>query len=368
MSHRTARGASSLPGEYFTSADLFERERETIFSERWNCIGRASELPEPGSFKLAEVAGEDLLVIRGRHSELRAFYNVCRHRGTRLCDRKSGQLSETVQCPYHAWTYALDGSLLGVPNMKEVEGFQLAEHSLRQVACQVWEGFLMVNLSASTDSLEKDYESVLTRFQAWGLGKLEVVDRQIYSVEANWKLLFQNYSECYHCPSLHPQLTRLTPYRSSSNDLEEGAILGGPMGLADGVETMSIDGLRCGPPLAGINDENLNKVFYYIFFPNLFLSLHPDYVLTHRLHPRGPGNTNVTCEWLAAPGSGFDSSRAVAFWDLTNSQDWHICELAQKGVSSRGYTPGRYSNLESMVAAFDREYLEALGSGPTPSP
>ncbi len=361
MNQRSARGASSLPGEYFTSLDLFERERDTIFFERWNCLGRASELPEPGSFKLAEVAGEELVLVRDRSSKIRAFYNVCRHRGTRLCEQKSGQLSETLQCPYHAWTYGLDGTLLGAPNMREVEGFKLSEHPLRQVSCREWEGFLMVNLSASAESLDKDYEAVLARLESWGLGTLEVVERRTYSVEANWKLLFQNYSECYHCPALHPQLNRLTPYRNSTNDLEEGPILGGPMSLADGAETMSIDGLRCGPPLAGVPDENLSKVFYYIFFPTLFLSLHPDYVLTHRLEPQAPAQTRVICEWLAVPGSGFDSSRAVEFWDLTNSQDWHVCELSQKGVSSKGYRPGPYSNLESMVAAFDREYLGALG-------
>jgi Rieske 2Fe-2S family protein len=152
------------------------------------------------------------------------------------------------------------------------------------------------------------------------------------------------------------------------NDLEEGPFLGGPMRMALEGGSMTMSGQRCAAPLGDVCGEDLNRVYYYVLFPNFLLSLHPDYVLIHRLERLAVDKTRIICEWLFHPGAmaqpGFDPAGAIEFWNMTNLQDWHVCELSQKGVSSRAYAPGPYAELESMIAAFDRQYLRVMGHQP----
>jgi Rieske 2Fe-2S family protein len=160
----------------------------------------------------------------------------------------------------------------------------------------------------------------------------------------------------------------LTPYRDSFNDLDEGPVLGGPMQLAEKEGSMTMTGRRCGTPLGEVTGDDLSLIYYYTIFPNLFLSLHPDYVLIHRGEARSAGHTRIYCEWLFQPDDAarddFDPTPAIDFWDMTNRQDWHLCTISQKGISSSAYSPGPYSDLESQLAAFDREYLGILGVDP----
>ena len=319
-------------------------------------------------FLACEVEGNAIFLCRDEQGCVRAFRNFCRHRGSRLVTTDNCQsLAERIQCPYHAWTYDRSGRLVAAPNMTDVEGFSKDEYGLLQFDCDVWHGFIWVRLSDSstTESPVSDFLKPLElHAESWSMSELRVGAQIDYVVEANWKLIFQNYSECYHCPIVHPALNRLTPYKNSSNDLEEGAILGGPMRLADDCATMSNEGVAVGKPLAGLSDEQLRSVAYYTVFPSLFISLHPDYVLVHRLKRVTSSQTEIVCQFLFHPDSlnmpGFDPSPAVEFWDLTNKQDWHVCELAQLGMSDPSYKPGPYSNLESVLAAFDRYYLKQL--------
>lgn len=361
---RSAAGALTLPGRYYTSEEIFARERKRIFEERWLCVGHGGALAAPGDYRLVDVAGESLVLVRGRDDRLRAFYNVCRHRGCRLTEAPEGTAKGGLQCPYHAWTYALTGELVGAPNMGDVEGFRQEEHALRQAAVAVWEGLVFVSLAEEPRPFETSFAPLLGKFDAWRLPELCVAHRTEYRVEANWKLLFQNYSECYHCPTVHPLLNRLTPYKDSINDLEEGPILGGPMRLARSGGSMTMDGGRCAAPLGEVSGDDLDLVHYYTLFPSLFLSFHPDYVLVHRAKPERVDRTRIVCEWFFHPRAmaedDFDAAPAVEFWDLTNRQDWQLCEMSQKGIASRAYAPGPYSDLESQLAAFDREYLRAL--------
>lgn len=365
MNERKAGGAMTLSGKYYTSALVYSQERERIFGKRWLCIGRNDALTTPGSYALHEIAGESVIVLRDHDGALRAFYNVCRHRGTQLCTKPAGRLTQTIQCPYHAWTYGLDGTLFGAPNMNDVPGFDKGAYGLHSVAVAEWEGFVFATLAPEPQPFIEAYAPLLDKFPQWRLSELRVVERIVYDVQANWKLLFQNYNECYHCPTLHPALNELTPYSGAWNDLEEGPILGGPMVLS--AESMTMTGRVCATPFADLSAEERGLVFYYTVFPTLFLSLHPDYVLVHRIEPQAPNATRIICEWLFHPDEiakpGFDPSGAVEFWNMTNEQDWHVCELSQRGVASRAYTPGPYSNLESVLAAFDREYLRALEGG-----
>jgi glycine betaine catabolism A len=372
MSNRTAAGARALPGQYYTSQAVFAREMEHVFGARWLYAGRLDGLERPGSYALFElgtrshalelVRPESVLIVRGEDDQVRAFYNVCRHRGARLCTT-GGEAQGRIRCPYHAWSYGLDGRLVGAPNMSDVAGFDRAEHSLVPVASAVWEGFVLINLAKSPAPLEQAFAPILGAFTAWQLPRLVVGQRVEYDVAANWKLLFQNYNECYHCPTIHPALNQLTPYLGAANDFQEGEILGGPMQIAQQDGSMTESGHLCAPPL--VSGPERQRVHYYTIFPNFFLSLHPDYALIHRLEPLAIDRTRVVCEWLFDPGArsqpGFAPEQAVQFWDRVNREDWHVCELAQQGVVSRGYVPGPYAELESVVAAFDRAYLTALG-------
>jgi Rieske 2Fe-2S family protein len=180
-------------------------------------------------------------------------------------------------------------------------------------------------------------------------------------VQANWKLIFENYSECYHCPGVHPTLSKLSPYDSAENDLTEGPILGGFMRVTKG-NSLTMSGKSCALPIGDFRD--FDRIFYYSIFPNMLLSLHPDYVMVHQLRPLSPDRTLILCDWFFNPEAfereDFKPEDAIEFWDMTNKQDWHVCELSQQGVASRAYEPGPYSPRESIPAAWDRYYLRFI--------
>ncbi len=358
------QGAKTLGRRYFVSEAVFEKEQERIFSNHWLCVGHQSQLAAAGDYFLVEAAGESLIVLRDRTSRFRAFYNVCRHRGTRMCEEASGRFSQVIQCPYHAWTYTLDGKLAGAPHMDKVEEFDRAEYSLHAVNLELWEGFLFLNLDPDARRLSKTFAALEEKFSHWNLPMLRSAKRIEYDVRANWKLIFENYSECYHCPLVHPALSKLTPYDSAENDLIEGPFLGGFMPITKG-KSLTMSGNACALPVGDIKAEDHHRVFYYSIFPNMLLSLHPDYVMVHQIRPRSPDRTIICCDWLfhadAFGRADFKPDDAVEFWDMTNRQDWHVCELSQRGIGSRAYQPGPYSPRESIPAAWDREYLRDFG-------
>jgi Rieske 2Fe-2S family protein len=362
--------AKSLPQRYFVSPEIFTEEQKKIFSEQWVLVGHQSQIPRSGDYFISEVAGENLIVVRDQRSTIRAFYNVCRHRGTRLREEKSGHAS-VIQCPYHAWTYALDGRLLGAPHMDDVSGFDKADYSLHPVHLGLWEGFIFLNLAdkqqnASTERggyipLEEWFAPLAGKFSHWNLPALRSAKRIEYDVRANWKLIFENYSECYHCPGVHPQLQKISPYDSAENDLAEGPFLGGFMKINQG-KSLTMSGNACAAFVGKI--ENLQQIFYYSIFPNMLLSLHPEYVMVHQLWPQSPDRTLIVCDWFfhpeAAERADFHPNDAIEFWDMTNKQDWHVCELSQQGIASRAYEPGPYSSRESIPAAWDKYYLRQM--------
>lgn len=359
-------GQLTLPREYFTSAAILEEERERIFTRQWLCVDREERIGKPGDYFLLEVAGESLIILRDQQGTVRAFHNVCRHRGSRLCEERQGSFSETIQCPYHAWTYGLDGRLIGAPATADLEGFRKQDWPLQSVGVALWEGFIFINLAGAPVSFEESHADLLTRFARFGLPNLRLGRTHEYDIRANWKLIVQNYSECYHCPLVHPTLTRRTPPTLGENDLVEGPFLGGYMVLSDDAESMTMTGRTCGLPVSpALPAEDHDRVYYYSIMPNMLLSLHPDYVMFHLLWPLAVDRTRVSCSWLFHPETlaspGFRIEDGVDFWDMTNREDWHVCELSQQGVSSRAYAPGPYSRRESMSAAFDRCYIRAMG-------
>ncbi len=368
--HRTTEsykpGARTMPRERYTSETILAEERERIFARGWNCVGRASRLQKPGDFFIREVAGESIIIVRDRASKLHAFFNVCRHRGTRLCREESGHFNETIQCSYHAWTYSIDGRLVGAPTMQDVPGFDKTEYPLHEAALAEWEGFLFVNIGENPPPFESVWKPVLGRFARYDLPSLAVGHRVLYDVNANWKLVFQNYSECLHCPTIHPKLASVLPYQSGANDLTEGPFLGGYMEIKPPNESATMTGRACGRVVsAGLPEEDRHRGFYYTLMPNMALSLHPDYVNYYMLTPVAVDRTLVESEWMFHPDTLADPENnirdGIEFWDLTNRQDWDIVEQSQLGISSRRYAPGPYSPRESVPAAWDREYLRLMG-------
>ncbi|MFL6595451.1 MAG: aromatic ring-hydroxylating oxygenase subunit alpha [Chthoniobacterales bacterium] len=352
----------TLPQRYFISPEVFAQEREAIFAREWVVVGHQSEVGKAGDYFLRDVAGESLIITRDQQANVRVFYNVCRHRGTRLIEEAHGHCA-AIQCPYHAWTYAVDGRLVGAPHMDEAPGFDKANYSLGTVAVGEWEGFIFVNLANNPKPLAEYFAPLAGKFADWNLPQLRSAKRIGYDVGANWKLIFENYSECYHCPGVHPMLSKVSPYDSAENDLDEGPFLGGFMTINKGA-SLTMSGNACARPVGELRGEDHARVFYYSIFPNMLLSMHPDYVMVHQLWPEAPDRTRIVCDWLfhpdAAGNSEFRPQDAVEFWDITNRQDWHVCELSQQGITSRAYRPGPYSPRESTPAAWDREYLRYL--------
>ena len=364
MKPHVGAGARALDARRYHAPDVFAAERERIFARDWICAGRTEQLERAGDFVLADVAGESLIVARGADGRLRAFYNVCRHRGTRLCTQPSGRFAGSIQCPYHAWTYALDGSLIAARTMAGGPDFERADFPLFEADVALFDGFVFVSLAPQPEPFAQAFAPLVGRFARWHVGELRTARTIAYDLACNWKLVFQNYSECYHCPLVHPQLDALSPSDSGRNDLSEGPFLGGYSELRRQGGSLTTTGTSVRAPLGDVDGDDLDRVYYYTIFPSLLLSLHRDYVMAHYVQPVAPDRTRVTCAWLfdanAIAAPDFDPSDAVDFWDVTNRQDWAINELTQLGTASRAYVPGPYANAEGLLAAFDRHYLRQM--------
>lgn len=360
--------ARTLESRWYTDAAVFGRELERLFFADWVWAGRGSEIPRSGDYLLFELADESVIVVRGTGGRLHASHNLCRHRGTRLVTEARGRFGAgAIQCPYHAWTYDLDGRLRRAPGMSRSEGFEPGEHGLQDVEVDEWDGHIFISLAATERSLRAHLDDLPAKLGPWGMDDLVPIHRTRYSVMANWKLIVQNYSECLHCPVAHPQLQSLSHYLSGDNDRPHAAYLGGRMELRLGVRSLTADGRALTVPLPGLSAADQRTVAFYSLLPNLLLNLHPDYMMTFALAPRKVDRTDIECTWYVHSDSsqqaGFDPSPAISFWDQTNRQDWELCERAQRGLASRAYRPGPYSNREELLWAFDRWLLERLGDG-----
>ena len=357
----------TLPRRFYADPEFYRAELERFYFNRWICAGRADHIPDAGDFFARTVGDESLLVTRHASGAIHALFNVCRHRGTRLCDRAEGHFVERIQCPYHAWTYDLDGRLLAARHMPPE--FCADDYPLHRADCDVWDGNVFIRIGRVGQArqggqagrvggtLRDQLADLPERFAAWRMSELRLGRRIVYDVKANWKLIVLNYNECLHCPNLHPALNKLHHYLGADNVAPTASFCGGAMGFRDGVETMSVDGKRRRECLPGLDEAQRHQVVYYSIYPNFHLSLHPDYVMTHTLWPRAHDRTEIVCEWhfhpneLARADCRIDD--AVAFWDVTNREDWWIAEQSQAGISSRVYQPGPYSEREELLWSFD---------------
>jgi len=346
-----------LPRAAYVDPAVFGWEQQNFFGGGWLCVGRSDQLPAPGDQR-AEATGQGgVLLVRGEDGTLRAFANSCRHRGHELLPCGGSAQRNAIICPYHAWTYSLDGELRGAAGFRRRPGFDFGQWGLPQLPVTEWHGLVFADASGGaagslTQALAK-LDEIVAPYEP---ERLVTAGTHEYDSTANWKILTENYHECYHCPSIHPELCRVSPPKSGENYADDGPWIGGWMDLRDGMATMSLDGSSGGVPLRGLDAQGLRTVIYVNIFPNVLLSLHPDYVMTHRIMPLAADRTRIECSWAFAPeavaSGSFDPSYAVEFWDITNRQDWAACEAVQRGLSSPFASPGPLSPDEDAVYAY----------------
>ena len=361
----------ALPARCYGDPDFFRAEAAGIFHQQWFCVGREDQLPTRGDCLHVSVAGESVIVVRGKDEKLRAFYNVCRHRGSRLVQApalpdpampaavNSGNAGAAVVCPYHAWSYQLDGSLRAAPFVRFDERCPKERFSLVAVALETWGGFIFLNLSEPREPLAAALEGPARRLARYPLAELRRGAQILYDVRANWKAIVENYNECYHCGPVHPELCTLVPaFRDQGG---AGLTWEDGVPLRPGAWTFTQSGTSDRAPFPGLSEREKTHHKGEAVLPNLLLSVAAEHVAAFVLWPRGTDATRIACEFLFHPSEiakpSFDPRDVTEFWDLVNRQDWRVCEGVQSGMQSRGFRGAYFSPMEDPSLDI-RRYLE----------
>lgn len=379
------RTTASLPAAWYYDAGQYARELEAVWYRDWICVGRAEELREAGDYVVVPVGEESLILTRDRDGRTRAFHNTCRHRGSQLCATPRGRFANgRIVCPYHAWSYGLSGELLATPRMELPADFRRENYPLYGVHLDTWGGFLFVNLSDKpAATLAAFLGGEAENVRRWPLADLVSVHREVSTLACNWKLFWENYSECYHCPGIHPELCRVMPiYREgliSYADSRAGAPPGNAGDLrsrvAPGFVTWTLDGQTKLPLIEGPSaaDRALGVVFAS-FTANLFIVAHPDYVRSVRIAARGPEQIELTIDWLLPPDvaerHADELEKMITLGRLVVAQDGRACELNQRGLRSRRHRAGVLMPQEAALHEFHdwlRARLAAQEEFPCPS-
>jgi glycine betaine catabolism A len=363
----------TLPTRWYRSEEIFRLEKERIFWREWMCVCRAEEIQGPGAHRVIDVLGESILLVRNREGELRAFYNVCRHRGSRLCRDGAGNgapptsgvmAGRGIVCPYHNWTYDLDGKLVAAPHLRGLSAADKQMLGLHPVGVDTWGGFVFVNLTpAGGKSLAAQLGGIVERTRNYPLAELRIGHTLRYQVAANWKAICENYNECYHCGPVHPELCAVVPA------FREGG--GGNLDWARGIPhrpgayTFTSSGTTTRRPFPSLSADERERHKGELSYPNLFMSFACDHVAAFILEPRGAERTDITCHFLFEPHEiekpGFEPADTVDFWDIVNRQDWSICESVQSGMSSRVHQFGYYAPMEDFALDIRRYVEERVG-------
>jgi len=366
---------AALPREHYVDPVRFQEERELVLLREWTCAGRLDDLGlavdgalVPNRLAVVPLLGESCLVTIDGVGVLRAHANVCRHRGSQLvpvedeeappppCDAKA------LRCGYHSWTYGLDGRLLHAPHTEDVTDLSPEDFRLHPIGADVWGGFLWLHATPSAaESLTDALGPVPERVRRYPLERLVVGRRLVYDVSANWKVIAENYNECYHCGPVHPELCRLVP-----------AFAGGGSGLEwddgiphrEGAWTFTLSGTSDRAPFPELDEAERVRHKGELVYPNLMLSLSADHVAAFVLTPTAVDRTRVVCDLLFSPEeaarAGFDPSDAAELWDLVNRQDWAVCAAVQRGMSSRWFSGGWYAPMEDASLDIRRWLLPRL--------
>jgi len=354
--------AIGFPSKYYHDQNIFQLEMDHLFSKSWLCVARSEDFEKPGDFLVREFGSESIIIIRGEDNKLRAFHNFCRHRGSKLFTDKKGS-TKIIQCPYHAWTYTLSGKLVGAPNMERSKVFEKEKYSLVPIKLEEWGGFVFINLDPSSPPLQEWLSGFINLWSRFDFSRLRRGGRLVYDVATNWKMLCENYQECYHCPPVHPLLNKITPYNTAKKishlSFKEGKHYSASyMEFAGDYTSMTKTGYTKRPLIKGMTSEDKRRIYDSLVIPNMFFSLHPDYLMIHTVWPISVDRSLIECDFYFEPEAiadpSFDPSDAMEAWDEINKQDWNVCELSFKGTTSRFYVPGPYADNESGVHGFDK--------------
>jgi len=366
---------ATLPSHWYIDASHYQRELAAVWYRDWICVARAEDLPKAGDYLLVDLGSQQLILTRDRQGMVRGFHNTCRHRGSVLCESDRGRFRHgRIVCPYHAWTYSLEGELLATPKRLDSADFDARKYSLYPVHVDHWGGFVFVNLGAepATD-LASFLGGEAALLDAWPLPALASTGSEVHHIACNWKVFWENYSECYHCPGLHPELCKLVPVYGeglieradapgwhSPDQADRGA----PQ-LAHGAVTWSLDGQSGLPEFPGLDSARKSAgMTFATFLPSLFLVAHRDYVRSVRMLPRGPESTELIVDWLLLPGvresHGDELERIKTMGRLVVTQDARACELNQRGLRSHAHRQGVLVPQEHGVWQFHQWLRERL--------
>ena len=367
----------TLPSRWYIDPEHHRRELEAIWHRHWIYLCRAETLPEARSFRTFTLGTQPLLIVRDEAGELRAFYNTCRHRGAALCSEPEGRLpAGGITCPYHAWNYRLNGELARVASAGRPHHVDIAGTSLYGVALKVWRGFVYVNLADSGQAFGDNFNANTEQFEHWPLEDLVVGHRLTQRVACNWKVFWENYNECLHCPGVHPALSSLVPiYKrgimESRDDPAWQAHAGSedPLyrgGLRAGARTWTVDGCSLGHEFPALTNEERELGYHYMTsLPSHYLVLHADHVRSSRLLPLGPEETELSIEWLVPRETladpAVDIMRACAFSAQVMSEDAAVCEMTQRGLHAAAHVQGMLMPEEYDVWRFQQWIRAALG-------
>ena len=393
-----ARRGSSQTRPFYRDDDVFAWDMQRIISRKWLLVDHVSRIPEPGQFFLYEVGQESIIIVRENEATINAFFNVCRHRGSLVCLEKEGRRKHLI-CPYHAWSYGLDGTLKAARHMPE--GFDLSENSLHRCHLRVHHGFLFINLSPDeAPAFDEDFSVFEPQLDFHGFATAKIAHKQSYPTEANWKLVVENFFECYHCAPAHPEFSS----RHSRDALI--AVGAGPSsGAVDAMERFSAEleeweaaASKLGRPLGSVDDDEHSPHLKFcqqrphkkdiksetedgepvaclmgrrraFDRGRMHLSFSPfnqivacnDFAVLIVFSPRSARHTDVDITWLVdGKAKDVDVERMIWIWDVTTKQDKIITENNQRGIDSIRYQPGRLSKLENRVDTFNRWYLNQL--------
>jgi len=365
---------AGLSADAYFDPGQYERELKRVWYRNWVYVGRSSDVARARAFRTFELGDQRILLVRDDQGVLQAFHNTCRHRGAALCRESAGILrTGSIICPYHAWTYNLQGDLLRTSSKAHASGFDVADFPLYKISVKEWNGFIFVALTEHPPPFEKIFDLPLNRLDAWPLEELVVGHVLIKTIRSNWKIFWENYNECLHCPGVHPKLSQLVPiygrglleehddpeWRAHADDADPKF----KGGLRSGAATWSLDGKTTGDSFPGLSDADRKAGHIYMTsLPSVFLVGHVDYVRVARLLPLGPEQTELRVEYLFSPQTladpQMDLRNVVDFTDRVMTEDAQVCELNQQGLRAAPHVRGVVMPEEYAVRQF-HEWLRA---------
>ena len=340
----------TLPSIWYYDDTHYKKELEAIWYQDWVCVGRLEDIAQIGDFVVHSIGNQSVIIVRSKKNIIRAFYNTCRHRGSEICSEKKGNFKNNrIICPYHTWAYSLSGELVATPYRIESDNFQLKDYKLYDIKLDTWGGFIFINLDAKTTIPLKTFmQGEEKNLNNWPLESMISINREIKTLKFNWKLFWENFSECYHCPRIHPELCKIVPIYGKglvSKDELSDQNNGIKRGIGANKETWTMDGKIKLPLIPGPTKKEYDRgMIYSSFTASMYIVGHPDYVRSVRICPTGPETTDLVIDWLLMPNTKEkypnETEEMLELGRLVVEQDGRACELNQKGLRNKAHSEG----------------------------